>query len=148
MKRVLKTLLIGVISLGLITGCSKEKTKINAEEFYNRVNNDYKLKDYTNQVSYVNKAYVYQDANIYFYYYEGKRAFDMGNIYIDEVNSAATSLFNKEEEIDKGDNYSSIKIHNEETYIRVTNVDNTLLYAKSDMNNKKLVDELFERCGY
>ena len=72
----------------------------------------------------------------------------MGNIYIDEVNSAATSLFNKEEEIDKGDNYSSIKIHNEETYIRVTNVDNTLLYAKSDMNNKKLVDELFERCGY
>jgi hypothetical protein len=148
MKKVLMVLFVGIISLGLITGCSKTKEKINAEDFYNKVGSDYKLQDRTSQIGYANKAYVYEDSNIYFYYYEGKRSFDMGNIYIDEVNGAASSLFNVEQDIDKGDNYSSIKMHNEETYIRVTYVDNTLLYGKTSIENKKLIDEVFDRCGY
>lgn len=148
MKKILMILMVGVISLGLVTGCSKTKNKITPDEFYNKVNSDYKLKDQSNEIGYANKAYVYEDSTIYFYYYEGKRSFDMGNIYIDEVNGAATTLFNVKEEIDKGDNYSSIKMHNEDTYIRVTYVDNTLLYGKSTMDNKKKVDDLFERCGY
>ena len=148
MKKVLMLLFAGIISLGVVTGCTKEKQKITAEEFYNRLYSDYKMKDYTQNIGYVNKAYLYDDGTVYFYFYEGKRSFDMGNIYIDEVNEAANSLFNVEDEIDKGDNYSSVKMHNDQTYIRVSYVDNTLLYAKSKLENQKKVDEIFERCGY
>ena len=148
MKKKLLILVACVLSLTLVTGCSKTKEKITADQFNERIGSNYTLIDYTSKIDYVKKAYIYESDGIKFYFYEGNRSFDMGNIYIDEVNNAASELFNKTDEIDKGDNYSSVKMWNDESYYRVTYIDNTLLYAKARLDYKSRVDEIFEKCGY
>ena len=149
MKKVLMLLFVGIISLGFVTGCGKKtKEMITADEFKERIGSNYKLVDYTKNIGYVKKAYFYESEGIYFYFYEGNRSFDMGNIYIDEVNSVAINMMNKEDEIDKGDNYSSVKIWNDESYYRIAYVDNTLLYVKAISSYKDRVDDIFNKCGY
>ena len=118
------------------------------EDFYNKVGSDYKLQDRTSQIGYANKAYVYEDSNIYFYYYEGKRSFDMGNIYLDEISNANGVLKDKKEEIQKGKDFSSIILYDAESYYRISNVGNTILFAKSKIDNKNIIDDVFDRCGY
>jgi hypothetical protein len=148
MKKILLIIVTCVLSLTLVTGCSKTKEKITGEQFYEKISPNYKLVDYTSKIDYVKKAYVYDSEGIKFYFYEGNRSFDMGNIYLDEVNNAASDLFNKTDEIDKGDNYSSVKMWNDQTYYRIAYIDNTLLYAKSRLDYKDRVDDIFEKCGY
>ena len=89
MKKVLMILFVGIISIGFISGCGKKtKEAITADQFNERIGSNYKLVDYTKNIGYAKKAYFYDSEGIYFYFYEGNRSFDMGNIYIDEVNNA------------------------------------------------------------
>jgi hypothetical protein len=148
MKKSILLLVVSVLTLGLLTGCSNKKEKISADDFYNKIGPNYSLVDISNKLDYVKKAYYYDSEGITFYFYEGNRMFDMGNIYIDEVNNVANNMFNKEDEIDKGENYSSIKMWNDESYYRIAYVDNTLLYVKAISDYKARADDIFEKCGY
>jgi hypothetical protein len=149
MKKVLMILFVGIISIGFISGCGKKtKEAITADQFNERIGSNYKLVDYTKNIGYAKKAYFYDSEGIYFYFYEGNRSFDMGNIYIDEVNNAANELFNKQDSIDKGDNYSSVTMYNDETYYRIAYVDNTLLYVRARKDYKDRADDIFNKCGY
>ena len=148
MKKILMVVTI-LVSVLLVTACGeKKKESITAEEFYNRINSTYELVDVTSKIGYVKKAYAFEKDHIYFYFYEGNRSFDIGNVYKDEVQNVAGQMMDKKDTIDKGDNYSSITIQNDEEYYRIEYIDNTLLYAKTTANYKGYVDELFEKAGY
>ena len=148
MKRFLMVVTV-LVSLLLVTGCEdNKKEKITAEEFYNRVNETYKLSDITKRIDFVQKAYAYDKDEVKFYFYEGNRSFDMGNIYIDEVQNASSNMLDKKDSIDKGDNYSSITIYNDQEYYRIAYVDNTLLYAKGPKANQYIIDDVFNKAGY
>ena len=148
MKRFLMVVTV-LVSLLLVTGCEdNKKEKITAEEFYNRVNETYKLSDITKRIDFVQKAYAYDKDEVKFYFYEGNRSFDMGNIYIDEVQNASSNMLDKKDSIDKGDNYSSITIYNDQEYYRIAYVDNTLLYAKGPKANQYIIDDVFNKTGY
>ena len=148
MKRFLMVVTV-LVSLLLVTGCEdNKKEKITAEEFYNRVNETYKLSDITKRIDFVQKAYAYDKDEVKFYFYEGNRSFDMGNIYIDEVQNASSNMLDKKDSIDKGDNYSSITIYNDQEYYRIAYVDNTLLYAKVNEVYKEEIKKIVKDLGY
>jgi len=148
MKKILMIVTV-LVSLILITGCGENKKEvITADEFYNRINDKYKLKDITNLTGFVKKAYLYEDENLYFYFYEGNKSFDMGNIYIDEVENISSNMMNREDDINKGINYSIMTISNDEMYYKVGFIENTLLYAKTSISDKDKVDEIFEKAGF
>lgn len=148
MKKILQIVTVICISTCLLTGCKKKIVKISADEFYEKVNSTYELTDMTSTLGYVKKAYAYNKDGLYFYFYEGNRSFDMGNIYIDEVENTANRLFDSKDKIDKGDNYSFITLYNDDDYYRIGYIDNTLIFAHANMNNRDLVDNLFEKCGF
>ena len=148
MKKVLKVLTV-FMAVILVTGCgSNKKDKLSSEEFYNRINDSYKLTDITSKIDFVQKAYAYEKDGVLIYFYEGNRTFDMGNIYIDEVQNVSGQMMDKKDSIDKGENYSSITIYNDEEYYRIAYVDNTLLYAKGPKANQYMIDEVFNKTGY
>ena len=69
-------------------------------------------------------------------------------LFIDEVQNVSGQMMDKKDSIDKGDNYSSITIYNDEEYYRIAYVDNTLLYAKGPKANQYIVDDVFKKAGY
>ena len=149
MKKILMVAAI-LVSVLLVSGCGKNETRtaVTAAKFYNKVGESYKLTDITSKMGYVKKAYAFKNDDIYFYFYEGNRSFDMGNIYLDELENAASTMTNQEEEISKGENFSSIILKDENNYCRIAYVENTLLYAKTNAANKDKADEIFEMIGY
>ena len=148
MKKLLMVVTV-LFSLMLVTGCEeKKKEAITADEFYNRVNPSYTLKDITSVMGFVKKAYSYDSNGISFYFYEGNKSFDMGNIYLDEVENISGNMSNKKDNIDKGENFSTITIYNDTEYYRIAYVENTLLFGKTTMANKVSLDGLFEKAGY
>ena len=148
MKKILMVVTV-LMTLILVTGCgSNRKDKLTSEEFYDKINSEYKLTDITSRLDFVQKAYAYEKDGVLIYFYEGNRTFDMGNIYIDEVQNVSGQMMDKKDSIDKGDNYSSITIYNDEEYYRIAYVDNTLLYAKGPKANQYIVDDVFKKAGY
>jgi cytolysin (calcineurin-like family phosphatase) len=57
-------------------------------------------------------------------------------------------MSNKKDNIDKGENFSTITIYNDTEYYRIAYVENTLLFGKTSMANKVSLDGLFEKAGY
>lgn len=149
MKKV-KIILLVLVTI-LLTGCAnpKMKTKITGDEFKKHLESKYTVSSVINQVAYAKSAYQISEDGIFLFYIEGNRTKDIEGLYLDEVQNITTGLGKEfKDEINQGDNWVTVQATNDDSYFRITKIENTFIYGNINADDQDKLDKIFKELGY
>lgn len=151
MKKIGILLLIMII---FVTGCSNETRVATDLVNFEKVGekNNFTVSD--NSDSYVSHTYindsrmaVYNDVTVEMIVYDtADNASKVLNEHIDSFNLLKST--GASEKKDKGENYYKYVLISNGYYMISSRVDNTLIFCKTSLNNKSMVENLFNELGY
>jgi hypothetical protein len=162
--KLLTILFIGIIFL---TGCSKKKTSISADEFFNNADKQgIVVTDVTSLYGLAKKAYQTQpnDGKYKIIFIEGESLNDMQYMFFDEGKNIYEKAGIQDEYETKevgqlttkaptkyiynGKNWESLEVITDNNYYYLSFIDNTLLYMESDTENRDKMEKLKDTIKY
>ena len=149
MKKI-KILVLILLTL-VLTGCGIErnKTKITGDEFKEYIEKTYTVSNMKSQIAYAKSAYQVNENGIFLFFIEGNKEKDIEGLYLDEVQNITTGLGTEfQDEINQGDNWVMVQALNDDSYFRITKVENTFLYGNADVKDRDKIDKIFKELGY
>ena len=150
MRKSILLSIVCILSLLLMTGCSK--TKVTSDSFkqvlneYNFVVSDIIDENVSPEITEALTANKDDDYIISYYVYENeeyaKKTFNNKKNTYDNVSTKKTYLESN------GTNYNKYRLVSGGRIIYISRVDNTLIIALTKEDNKKEVDEIIKKLGY
>ena len=142
--------LIVMFMMILTVGCSKDKTAITGSDFYDKaIEAEYKVVDNTYQFDYADYVYSITKGDLKMYFVDGKKSYDLKGLFLDEC---ANVYKNMTEEYDKstsgGENWTTLKIKNDETFYYVSWIKDTYLYVEAPISKEKELKKFIDSIGY
>ena len=166
MKRF-KLLTILFIGIVILSGCSKTKKSITAQEFYEAADKQgIVVQDLSQHYGIAKKAYQSEnnDNKYSILFIEGNSINEMQNMFYDEAKNIYAKAGIKDQydsqEAGKlttkapkkyvlsGKNWESLEVTTDNKYYYLIFIDETLLYMESDNDNKDLVNKLKDTIKY
>ena len=161
--RLLTVLFIGII---LLSGCSKNKKEITAEEFYNKSTElGYSFIDVSSLYGLANKAYqTNKDADIKILFIYGKTETDMFNMFIDEaknvyskagiqdeyptVEAGKTTTQAPKKYVNKGNGWETVEVQTSDRYYYLAYVGKTYFEVEGNISDKDNIKKLIDTIKY
>ena len=138
-----------------VTGCGEEKLKeVKTMDDFTTIltNNDFSVSDNSSNypsVSYIknSKKAVLDDIEIEMIEYsDSKSAETVLEGHIESFNLLKSTAAHEKDS--KGDNYHRYFLVSNRVYMISARVENTLMFCKTNLDNKDTVDKIFEELGY
>lgn len=148
MKRAKVLLLIAAILL--ISGCATKKESI-SESSFSEIMKNQGLFVYDDSASfdYVESAYVAAMKDIKVVYIKGKKKTDVEGTFVDQCNNTyKRALEGYKDSKKSGDNWSTLKITDRDTYYYVSLVDDTYIYIEGAIEKESKIEKIIDELKY
>ena len=153
MKRI-RLIIVSLVSIILITGCTTTKKAIKSEEFA-KICNDLGIEivGVGNIYDYAEEAYKNDTSKYNILYVEGKKLSDITGMFNDDLNNTyravnGTTIDNVDNLTKKGKNWKSYEISKNGVNYYLIYVDNTYLYLQYKDEDQELMNKLKDAMKY
>lgn len=148
--KVVKILLSVFLMLSILTGCEDTKESITGAEFRDVIKEyELEVKNYTSTFSYADIAYKADTEEIYLFYLDGKKTYDVEGLFLDECENVYKEAGNDYKRKTRGgDDWLVLEVTSDEKYYYLSMINDTYIVAKSAADKKSLIEDIVDDLGY
>lgn len=142
--------LITILMVVFMSGCSKERVAISGEEFYTKATDmEYKVVDNTGQFAYADYVYAVLNKNYTMYFVDGKKSYDIKGIFLDECANVYKKMNDDYDKTTKGgENWTVLKLTDKEKFYYISWIKDTYLFIEAPIEKQKEFEKFADSLGY